>query len=226
MLPRPLLFAVLALALASGTTTARAATATPPPVPGLTAGSDYTVIPGGAPLDTPAGQVEVAEAFNYACPACFSFNPLFHQWLATLPKYVHVVYVPMDFRADFVQYAHAYYAAETLGLVAKSHDAVFEAVHRTGALPGEGKQQDAATIAKFYARFGAEPGEFLRTMDSFSVAMKTKGAHEFAMRSRVEGTPTLIIDGRYLVAGSTWTAVLQNAGKVIAAIHASPPVTR
>lgn len=222
MQTRPLLATLVALAFTALTAPAQAASAagtTPPAIPGLTPGSDYTVIPGGAPFDTPAGQVEVVEAFNYACPACYSFNPLFHQWAATLPKYVHLVYVPMDFRADFVQYAHAYYAAETLGIAAKSHQEVFDAVHKTGALPGEGKKQDSATIAKFYAKFGVDAGEFQKTMDSFSVAMKTTNAHQFAMRSRVESTPSLIIDGRYMVAGGTWPTVLGNASKIIAALH-------
>lgn len=217
---RTALLALLALpALALGA-------AAPPPIEGLKAGEDYTIIAGGAPYDTPPGQVEVAEMFNYACPACNSFNPLFHQWMGALPKYVHVVYVPMDFRADFVQYAHAYYAAETLGLVAKSHDAVFEAIHRTGALPGEGRAQDAATIARFYTRFGADAAEFQRTMESFSVSMKTTNAHQFAVRSRVDSTPSLVIDGSYLITGSTWTAILQNANRVIAAIHERAPPAR
>jgi thiol:disulfide interchange protein DsbA len=231
MQSRPLLATVVALAftvLAAPASAASAAGAgtTPPAIPGLVPGSDYTVIPGGVPLDTQAGQVEVAEAFNYACPACFSFSPLFRQWVGTLPKYAHVVYVPMDFRADFVQYAHAYYAAETLGVAAKSHDAVFEAVHKTNDLPGEGKKQESATIAKFYTRFGVDAGEFQRTMDSFSVAMKTTNAHQFAMRSRVESTPSLIIDGRYLVGGGSWPAVLQNASRIIAAIHDRTPAAK
>jgi thiol:disulfide interchange protein DsbA len=185
----------------------------------LVEGKDYVRIADGAPLDTATGQVEVAELFNYACPACNGFNPRLLEWKRKLPAYAHVVYVPVDFRPDFVLYARAYYAAESLGLAEKSHEAVYAAVHDTHTLPGEGQQQDVARIARFYVQFGAKADDFQQLMDSFSVNMKVTRARQFAMRSRVNSTPSLVIDGKYLLMGIAWDDMLRKADWLIAKAH-------
>jgi protein dithiol oxidoreductase (disulfide-forming) len=186
----------------------------------LVEGKDYMRISGGAPLETPAGQVEVAEMFNYACPACNSFNFKLTGWQKNLPAWVHMIYVPMDFRPDFVLYARAYYAAESLGLVAKSHEAVYNAIHVTHTLPGEGQPQDPAKVAQFYVQFGARADNFRQVMDSFAVNMKVANARQFAARSQVTSTPSLVIGGKYLVMGNSWDDILRNASRLIAQAHA------
>src|SRR5688500_20411514 len=79
------------------------------------AGKDYVEIPNGRPLEPDEGVVVVEEFFNYICPACNAFEPVSRAWQAKLPAYVKVVHVPATFRADFVQYAKAYYAGGGLG---------------------------------------------------------------------------------------------------------------
>ena len=76
------------------------------------AGKDYVEIPNGKPLDAVDGKIVVEEMFNYVCPACFRFEPRFVAWAKKLPPYVAVAHIPASFRPDFVQYAHAYYAAQ------------------------------------------------------------------------------------------------------------------
>ncbi|WP_020649601.1 thiol:disulfide interchange protein DsbA/DsbL [Solimonas variicoloris] len=183
---------------------------------GLKAGEDYVLIANGAPLDPQPGKVEVVEAFNYACPACAAFNAPFQEWKKKLPADVNVVYAPLDFRADFVQYARAYYAAATLGLVDKTHDAVYAAIHDKHTLPGEGQKPDEGRIAAFYAGYGADPAVFRATMDSFTVNARITKARQFAQQSQVRSTPSLIINGRYLVKGKTWEDLLRHADQLIA----------
>lgn len=209
--------------------------ATPPPVtmaekaaPGtsaapknLVAGEDYVNINGGEPFDTPKGKVEVAEVFNYVCPACAGFDPVFQEWKKTVPAYVHVVYVPADFRPDFKAYARAYYAADALGLVDKTHEAVYAAIHEQHTLPGEGMTLDPDKIAAFYAKYGADPAEFKDLMTSFSVDAQVNKAHQFMMQSQVRSTPSLVIDGKYLVKGKTREDMLKNADALIAREHAA-----
>src|SRR3546814_269772 len=113
-------------------------------------GVDYVTINGGEPFDTPKGQIEVAEVFNYVCPACAGFDPVLQEWKKKQPAYVHVVYVPADFRPDFKAYARAYYAAAALGLVEKTHEAVYAAIHEQHTLPDEGMTLDPDKIAAFY----------------------------------------------------------------------------
>ena len=183
------------------------------------AGTDYIEIPNGSPLDPADGMVVVEEFFNYICPACNAFEPLFVAWTSQLPSYVKVAHIPAAFRPDFVPYARAFYAAESFGLVDETHQAVYNAIHRSHELPAEGDRPDEERIAQFYAKYGAEPKEFLATMQSFGVDIKIRRATEHMQRSKVSGTPSLVVNGRYLVRGRTYDDMLRIAAYLIEQEH-------
>lgn len=184
-------------------------------------GQDYVVIPNGKPLDPVEGKVVVEEFFNYICPACNAFEPHFKAWQAQLPSYVEVVHIPASFRADFVPYAKAYYAAETFGLVEKTHETVYEAIHRAHTLPAEGDKPDEEAIADFYADYGVDADEFLAAMRSFGVDSKIRRATQHMQRCGVTGTPGLVVNGRYLVRGRTYADMLRIASYLIEKEHAA-----
>jgi thiol:disulfide interchange protein DsbA len=190
---------------------------TPQPV----AGKDYVEIPNGKPLDPVDGKVVVEEFFNYVCPACFGFEPLLRAWTAKLPPYATLVHIPASFRADFVPYARAYYAAQALDLADKTHSAVYDAIHVKHTLPSEGQKPDEERIAAFYAGFGADQAQFLSAMRSFGVDVKVRRATEHMQRSKVPATPTIVVNGRYLVKGSTSEEMLQIASYLIEKEHSA-----
>jgi len=176
------------------------------------AGKDYIEIPNGRPLDPAEGVIVVEEFFNYICPACNSFEPSFVSWTKKLPPYAKVVHIPATFRADFMQYAKAYYAAEALGLVDKTHAAVYEAIHIKHAIPAEGDSPSDEKIAAWYANYGVSKDEFLSAMRSFGVNVKVNRATEQMQKSKVPSTPVLVINGRYLVKSSgSWDDLLRIA---------------
>jgi thiol:disulfide interchange protein DsbA len=121
------------------------------------------------------------------------------QWKARQAADVRVTLVPAMFRPDFAAYAKAYYAAESLGIAQKSHDAVYRAVHLEGRLPGEGQPFDEDKVAAFYAQFGVSAEQFKNAMHSFAVNGKANKANQFALRSQLGGTPSIIVNGRYMV---------------------------
>jgi thiol:disulfide interchange protein DsbA len=219
--PAPPVETAAAASAPAPTTAPATAKKAPAPTDSLMAGDDYVSISGGEPFDTGAGKVEVAEVFNYVCPACAGFDPVFQEWKKKLPSYVHVVYVPADFRPDFKAYARAYYAAAALGLVEKTHEAVYKAIHEDHTLPGEGMTLDPAKIAAFYAQYGADPAEFQDLMNSFTIDAQVNKAHQFMMQSQIRSTPSLVIDGKYLVKGKTREDMLKNADALIAREHAA-----
>lgn len=165
----------------------------------LVAGTDYVVIQGGQPYQPAAGKIEVAEAFNFICPACAAFEPLFSAWKARQPADVRVAYVPADFGPQWKPYAQAYLVAEAMGLDAKTHGAVFNAIHVNRTLPGEGQKPDEAKIAAFYAQHGANPKQFVDAMRSFATDAKLNRARQFMLASGVDATPTLVVAGKYRV---------------------------
>lgn len=187
-----------------------------PQGPAPVAGTDYVDIEGGQPWQPVAGKIEVVEMFNYICPACYSFDPTLRNWKAKQPADVNLVYVPAQFRPDFVPYAKAFFAAESLGIEEKSHQAVYEAIHLKHSIPAEGDPPDEAKVAAFYAQYGVSAEQFLNTMKSFAVTGRINKANQFMMRSKVEGTPTLIVNGKYLVKGRSWDDMLRIADHLIA----------
>lgn len=163
-------------------------------------GVDFITLPAPQPPYA-AGKIEVAEVFSYACVHCFTFQPMVNKWKKTMAKDVRWEYVPAAFGGPFDQFARAYFAAQLLGVQEKTHDAVFKGVF-TDKLVKQGTPEE---VADLYARFGVDRAKFLATMAGNDVKAKMAKARDFAMRSGVESTPTLIVNGKYRVLGRTET---------------------
>lgn len=202
---------------------APAEAAAPPAAPGgLTPGTDYVEIPNGQPYLPLNGKVEVVEVFGYVCPACAQFQPLVNSWEKKLPANVRFTYVPAAFGGPWITYAKAYYAAESLGLVERTHNDLFKAIHIDQTLKGERGQDSVADVAAFYGKHGVDAKQFASTMESFAVNAKLNKAKQWAIRSGLEGTPTIIVNGKYRVLGKTFPDMLRIADALIAQESAKP----
>lgn len=205
------------------TETASTQPVAPPPAqaaapvgPALVPGKDYVEIPGGQPFDPLDGKIEVTEVFGYVCPACNALQPMMRSWKSRQPADVRITYVPALFGPDWTPYANAFYAAESLGLVDKTHDAVYNAIHAQNSLPGEGDKPTAPPIAAFYAKYGVSAEQFTNAMNSFTIAGKANKAKQYAVRSQIEGTPTLIVNGKYRVKGTSYDDMFRITDALIA----------
>lgn len=171
-------------------------------------GKNYFRIEPAQPTAHP-GKIEVTEAFSYGCPACNAFYPTVDQIAKSLPANAVMNYLPVAFRPDenWPVYQRAFFAAQALGVQEKSHDAMFDATWKTGETAtydlnaGRPKPQSAwptiEDMAKFYAKFGVDPKEFVAVANSFTVNTKMKQADEMVKAYGVDGTPTLVINGKY-----------------------------
>ncbi|GAB2503407.1 thiol:disulfide interchange protein DsbA/DsbL [Lysobacter humi (ex Lee et al. 2017)] len=173
----------------------------PPQGPEPVRGKDFEEIPNGQPFEPAPGKIEVVEVFGYVCPACAAFAPVVGPWERTLPADVVFRYVPAPFGPEWDPYAKSLFAAEQLGLRERAHDALIDAIHVSQSMPGEGDKPDEQAIANFYARYGADPKQFLEIMNSFAIATKVNQGKQFMQRTGVTGTPTLVINGKYRVTG-------------------------
>ncbi|AKC86963.1 thiol:disulfide interchange protein DsbA/DsbL [Pseudoxanthomonas suwonensis] len=170
------------------------------------AGRDYVEIPGGQPWAAKPGRVEVAEVFGYSCPHCAHLESLLKPWKAKLPRDVDFVAVPAAFGGPWDAWARAYFAALNLGLASRTHDAVFDAVHKTGALPRNPSAQELAT---FYARYGVDEDRFRAAMADPQVDAQLRRAAELARAWDLEGTPAVVVNGRYRVLGRSFEDMLR-----------------
>lgn len=175
-------------------------------------GTDYVEIENGAPWKPLAGKIEVVEVFAYWCHHCADFQPKIDAWKKTLPRNVRLSYVPLPQDGDDAL-ARAYFAAEATGVLGKTHNATFRAIHTSQTLP---KNASSDEIAAFYAQLGVDPAKFKAAAQGSSVVDKLRQARQFALRSGVEGTPTLIINGRYRVRGRTLDHTLRIASQLVA----------
>jgi thiol:disulfide interchange protein DsbA len=189
--------AAAATVAAAGATEAAAGDAAAPTAMDADAprlGTDYEILPTPQPT-WGQGKIEVTEVFSYACIHCAQFQPVVDAWLKKLPKDVRYEYVPAIFNDMWEHFARAYFAAKVLGIQAKTHDAVFKAFHVDHTI----KSPELEDIADWYASQGVDKGKFLDTMNSFGVNAMLSHAKQFALRTGIQGTPTIIIAGKYRV---------------------------
>ena len=203
----------LTLLLASLTLPAHAQQA----LPGLTENVDYRTIPDGQPYrPLPPGMVEVVEVFAYWCPHCAHFAPMLDKWKQELPPSARLVLVPGVFNRED-PYARVFFAAEAAKALPVLHPRLFAAIHETGELS---RQSTLAQVQGFARKVpGVNAAAFDKALaDDAAMVAKLKYAYEFAARSGIEGTPALIVNGRYQVLGNSYESLLGNARKVVDAL--------
>ena len=174
--------------------------------PQYEAGKQYFLVEPPQPTTT-GDKIEVLEVFSYACPACNAFQSAANKIKSDLPANAQMAYLPAAFRADedWPVFQRAFFAAQALGLVEKTHDAMFDAVWKEGSLkvtdPVSHKiVQPLPTIddvAKFYAKYGVKAEDFVGTASSFAVNAKIKRADAQVKAYGVDSTPTIIVNGKY-----------------------------
>ena len=158
----------------------------------------------------PSGKAEVMEVFSYGCPACNAFQPVMEKLRRSLPANAQLVYLPAAFNPaeDWPMFQRAFLAAQALGIAERTHQAMFDAVWKTGELgitvPETNRLKQPlpsiADAARFYARVaGVDPQQFLAMANSFGIDSKMRAADAQILAMHVDATPTLIVNGKYRV---------------------------
>jgi thiol:disulfide interchange protein DsbA len=222
----PVLLLVSMSACAQPAAPAKPAARAPAPAPAFIPqqGHDFEILPTPQPT-WGQGKIEVAEVFSYRCIHCAEFQPKVNAWKQTMPADVRWEYVPGVFGGSWDTFARAFFAAQLLGVQARTHDKVFNSVFVEQAA-GNGSAED---IAAMYAKWGVDKAKFLAAMNSFGVTAKLNRAKQFGMRSGIEGTPTLIVNGKYRVSVTPdhgFEGMLSTANWLIAKERATKPAAK
>jgi len=156
------------------------------------AGKDYVILDKSVKTET-GDQIEVRELFWYFCPHCYSIEPLVNNWLQTMNSSAQFIRQPAvfpgwEFGANF------YYVLQQLGELERLHGSLFDAIHRQKLKFSN--QQDFVT---WLALNGVEEEKANATYESFSVQVNLNKAKANTYKYRIQGVPTFIVNGKYLV---------------------------
>ncbi len=186
------------------------------PLRGLTEGVEYRLIEGGTPYRPLPGKVEVAEIFAYWCNHCANFEPMLDAWKRTLPNTANFVAVPLVSSQDDA-YGRIFFAAEASRSLSVLHPRLFKAIHETSELP-QAPRLDQVTA--FAVKVPGINSNALKAAlaDDAKLSKRLAHARQFAQRSDIPGTPSLVIAGRYLVLGNSYENLLGNARKIVDAL--------
>lgn len=194
-------------------------------LPGLTEGVHYRYVEQGRPYAALApGMVEVAEVFAYTCPHCAHFAPQLDAWKRSLPKHARLVLVPGVYGRDDA-YARVFFASQTAKSHAVLHPRLFAAIHQDNELP---RNASTDQILAYAGRIQGANAKALATAlaDDDALLPKLRYAYEFAQRSQIDGTPALVVAGRYLILGNSYESLLANARAVVDALAPKKPASK
>jgi protein dithiol oxidoreductase (disulfide-forming) len=173
-------------------------------------GRDYVRLDALQPTTVPPGKIEVMEVFSYACPFCYRFQPVIERLEHSLPANAEMVFLPASFHPeeDWTVFQQAYFAAQSLGIAARAHRAIFDAVWETGELaivdPTTQRLKhplpSIEDAARCYGRItGVKPETFLAAARSFGVNAKMRIADGQIVAMQIPSTPCLVVNGKYRV---------------------------
>lgn len=167
-------------------------------------GTDYRTLE--KPQQTDSGKkVEVTEFFWYSCPHCNALEPSIEAWVKKQGDKIVFKRVPVMFRDSFIPQQKLYFTLEAMGLVEQMHAKVFRAIHTERQQLDTDKQ-----IADFIAKQGIDAKKFADVYNSFGVQTKVQRAAQLQAAYKIDGVPTIAIDGRYLTSPAIVGAKLGN----------------
>lgn len=159
--------------------------------------SPFTVLNPPQKGDDPS-KIEVVEFFHYGCPHCRDFDPLVEAWRKKQAADVSFRQVPAIWdNPQLSALARLFYAAEVSGELAAVHSQAFIAVQ-------EQKRQlfTEEQVREWIEGKVGDSAKFMAAYTSFGVNSMLQRADQLARAMRIQGVPTVAVDGRFLTSAS------------------------
>lgn len=158
-------------------------------------GQDYKVL--ANPENIANNVIVVREFFWYGCPHCYSLEPHMERWSKTRASDVAYFRTPAAMNPTWEASARGFYAVQEMGMLEKTHAALFDAIHKDGK-----RLFSQSSLADWYATQGVDKAKFNSLYNSFSVTTKVERSKAGALRYQVTGTPSVVVQGKYVVSGN------------------------
>ncbi|HET7597661.1 MAG TPA: thiol:disulfide interchange protein DsbA/DsbL [Burkholderiales bacterium] len=138
-------------------------------------------------------RIEVIDFFWYGCPHCYSFQPALEGWAQHMPSDVVLRRIPAILKDTWAPHARIYYTLEALGEVGRLHQTVYHGYHVE-----ELHMSRPDVMLQWAVRQGIDGKRWTEVYNSAAVTRKVIDAEAATRAYSVRGTPSLVIDGRYL----------------------------
>jgi thiol:disulfide interchange protein DsbA len=143
-----------------------------------------------------AARIEVIDFFFYACPYCNELRPALETWRKAQGQDIQFRRIPAIRRDVWVPLARTYYTLETLGEVERLHEEVYKSYHDEKL-----HMSKPDVMADWAARQGIDRQRWLEAYHSADVTRKVEEARRLTAAYDIQGTPSIVVDGRYLTSG-------------------------
>ena len=177
----------------------------------------YSTLANALPVENPA-KIEIAEFFWYGCIHCYNLEPALETWVPKLPADAYFRRIPAVFGDPRMSHdAAIFYAFEALGILKKLHHALFDSIHKDRLMTS-----NPEALAAWLTQKALDPKKFDETMKSFGVQSKVKRATQLTASARIDGTPALMVQGRYTISGEqggSLEGMLANADRLIPVVR-------
>lgn len=170
----------------------------------LQRGNNYREIPQQPVLER--DRVEVIDFFFYACPYCNEMRPALEQWRKSLGNSVVFRRVPTVRRDSWAPLARTYFTLEALNEVERLHDEVYKSYHDEKL-----HMSKPDVMADWASRHGIDRQKWLEIYQSDDVTRKVEQARKMTTDYDIQGTPSIVINGRYL----TSSGLTDDVGRVV-----------
>lgn len=156
-------------------------------------GVHYKLLQPAQPTNVAPGKVEVVEVFWYACGHCYLLEPRLEAWdRKGRPATAQLIRVPATWNNTLKTHARVFYMLELLGRQDLNPE-VWREINVKG-----NRLDTPAAIEAFFTSRGVAKADFQKAFAGFAIDNKVMKAEDLNRRYKITGTPTVIVNGKYV----------------------------
>jgi thiol:disulfide interchange protein DsbA len=160
-------------------------------------GTHYQVLPEKLPTTYRGNEAgEIMEIFSYSCIHCFNLEPFVTAWKQGKPDDIRFTPVPVIFNPRQIPEAKAYYTGQFLDVINQTHPSIYNEIHIN-----RNRLSSDEDFAEIFERFNVDETEYMNMANSFAVNARVSMAQKITQMSQIQGTPSLVVNGKYLISG-------------------------
>ena len=176
-------------------------------------GRDYTELKKPQPVAS-ASKVEVLAFFSYHCSHCATLDPALQAWKAKLPADVDFRQGQIVWDKEMAPLAQLFATVQLLKLE-RLHTPIF-----TAMIQEKQNLRDEKVLAAWLKTQNVDVKSFMETYRSFSVTNQATRAAQITRDYAIDGTPTIVVGGRYVVPSTAPARVIEVTNALIAKVRA------